>query len=154
MRYRPTNQQTDQPTDTAYYRDARTYLKRKPDTRQPRELGAKGSRQKKKRPLIQKKVNAWRLYRRTDDITGYTFLAINVRTTLKCHNSLNFNRREMIFFFKICIFEISIKWDQAGPCIFIRLEMRAKWIKHLPFASVVGQILWRMVQWHTAPNIL
>ena len=27
MRYRPTDQQTDRPTDTAYYRDARTHLK-------------------------------------------------------------------------------------------------------------------------------
>ena len=27
MRYRPTDRQTDQPTDTAYYRDARTHLK-------------------------------------------------------------------------------------------------------------------------------
>ena len=40
---------------------------------------------------------------------GSTILAINIRTALKCHNSLNFNRREMIFFFKIRIFEKSIK---------------------------------------------
>ena len=40
-----------------------------------------------------------------------------------------------LVFFKISIFEKSIKWDQSG------LEMRAKWIKHFLSASVVGQIL-------------
>ena len=30
----------------------------------------------------------------------HTILAINISTALKCHNSLNFNRREMIFFSK------------------------------------------------------
>ena len=35
-----------------------------------------------------------------DDTKVSTILAINMRTALKCHNSLNFDRREMIFFSK------------------------------------------------------
>ena len=35
-----------------------------------------------------------------ENLKEHTILAINISTALKCHNSLNFNRREMIFFSK------------------------------------------------------
>ena len=70
-----------------------------------------------------------------------TILAIMIRTALKCHNLLNLNRSEVNFFFKIRFLKRSFKWDQAGSCIFIRLEMRAEWRKYLLFASVVGKFL-------------
>ena len=70
----------------------------------------------------------------------YVIWAINIRTALMGHNSLDFHLSEMIFSFLIIY-----QRDQAGSCIFIRLEMRAKWRKHLLFASTVGQILWLRV---------
>ena len=78
----------------------------------------------------------------------HTILAINMETAKKCHNSLNFHRREMIFFFKIRVCERSIEWDQAGSCIFIRLEMRAERRKHMLFA---GGKKWRK-KWHSTPQ--
>ena len=76
------------------------------------------------------------------DIKNITILAIKIHTALKCHNLPTFDRREVISFFKIRIFKKSIKWDHAGSRIFIRLEMRAEWRKHLLFASVVGKFLY------------
>ena len=35
-----------------------------------------------------------------ENLKVHTILAINISTALKCHNSLNFNRSEMIFFSK------------------------------------------------------
>ena len=71
-----------------------------------------------------------------------------METAKKCHNSLNFHRREMIFFFKIRVCKRSIEWNQAGSCIFIRLEMRAKRRKHLLFA---GGKKWRKKN-HSTPQ--
>ena len=72
------------------------------------------------------------------DFSRLTILAIKIRTALNCHNLLDFYRTGMIFFLKFAS-SINIKWDQAGSCIFIRLEMRAEWRKHLLFANVPGK---------------
>ena len=60
-----------------------------------------------------------------------------METAKKCHNSLNF---------RVC--KRSIEWDQAGSCIFIRLEMRAERRKHMLFA---GGKKWRKKS-HSTPQ--